>query len=87
MGIRQWEKSDLVPRKDDVFQERLYCIRWRRPDGTRVYRAPTAFDLMNEQQALALVTARLETWWAQGFLPSRRIEPGYNTDQPGRERG
>lgn len=27
-GLRLWENEDLVPRWDDVFQERLYCIRW-----------------------------------------------------------
>ncbi len=27
-GLRPWENADLVPRPDDVFQERLYCIRW-----------------------------------------------------------
>jgi adenine-specific DNA methylase len=30
-GLRQWENADLVPRPDDTFQERLYCIRWRLP--------------------------------------------------------
>ena len=30
-GLRQWENDDLVPRPDDVFQERLYCVRWRLP--------------------------------------------------------
>ena len=30
-GLRRWENDDLVPRPDDVFQERLYCIRWRLP--------------------------------------------------------
>ena len=30
-GLRQWENEDLVPRPDDVFQERLYCVRWRLP--------------------------------------------------------
>lgn len=27
-GLRLWTNDDLVPRPDDVFQERLYCIRW-----------------------------------------------------------
>ena len=27
-NLRMWENDDLVPRPDDVFQERLYCIRW-----------------------------------------------------------
>lgn len=30
-GLRLWEHDDLIPRRDDVFQERLYCIRWRLP--------------------------------------------------------
>ena len=29
--VRLWENGDLVPRPDDTFQERLYCIRWRLP--------------------------------------------------------
>lgn len=31
-GLRRWTNDDLVPRPDDVFQERLYCIRWRLPN-------------------------------------------------------
>jgi len=27
-GLRLWENDDFVPRPDDVFQERLYCVRW-----------------------------------------------------------
>ena len=30
-GLRPWESDDLVPRPGDVFQERLYCVRWRLP--------------------------------------------------------
>lgn len=30
-GLRRWENNDLIPRDTDVFQERLYCIRWRLP--------------------------------------------------------
>jgi len=30
-GLRLWENEDIVPRPDDVFQERLYCVRWRLP--------------------------------------------------------
>ncbi len=86
-GLRRWEKGDLTPRSGDVFQERLYCIRWRKPDGTRAYRAPTVFDRRNEAKVLELLKDRLELWWEQGFVPSKRIEPGYNTDQPIRERG
>ena len=31
-GLRLWKKDDVVPRPKDVFQERLYCIRWRLPN-------------------------------------------------------
>jgi len=27
-NLRMWKNEDVVPRPDDVFQERLYCIRW-----------------------------------------------------------
>jgi putative DNA methylase len=27
-GLRLWDASDIQPRKDDVFQERLFCVRW-----------------------------------------------------------
>ena len=30
-ALRQWENTDLVPRPEDIFQERLYCVRWRLP--------------------------------------------------------
>ena len=30
-GLRSWENEDLVPRPEDVFHERLYCVRWQLP--------------------------------------------------------
>ena len=30
-GLRLWKSDDLGPRPTDVFQERLYCVRWRLP--------------------------------------------------------
>src|SRR5205814_1859301 len=27
-GLRLWENDDVVPRPEDAFQERLYCVRW-----------------------------------------------------------
>jgi adenine-specific DNA methylase len=53
----------------------------------RHYRAPTAADLQRERQVLELLQQRFAEWQATGCIPSRRIEPGYNTDQPIRERG
>jgi len=94
-GLRLWENDDLVPRPDDVFQERLYCIRWvetvTKPDGTtatfRHYYAPDTHDLQREAKVLKLLRERFHTWQAKGYLPSRRIEPGDETTRLLRERG
>jgi len=94
-GLRMWEASDLVPRPDDVFQERLYCIRWVETwiddDGKehtrRHYRAPNKDDLDREQQALDLLRERFADWQAKGYIPRRQIVPGDKTDEPIRTRG
>jgi putative DNA methylase len=93
-GLRMWEKDDLVPRPDDVFQERLYCIRWVESwteNGTeqteRYYRAPDKRDIEREGLVLRLLMERFPEWQAKGFIPSRRIEPGDKTDEPIRTRG
>lgn len=86
-GLRLWENDDVVPRPEDVFQERLYCIRWVKPDGERYYAAPTVADIAREERVLTLLLERFQEWQQKGYIPSRRIEPGYNTDQPIRERG
>jgi len=94
-GLRLWENEDIVPRPDDVFQERLYCIRWVETyiddkgdvKTVRHYRAPDENDLKREQKVLSLLKERFSEWQKKGYIPSRKIEPGYNTDQPIRERG
>lgn len=94
-GLRLWENDDLVPRPDDMFQERLYCIRYihtwvdadGKPQQERYYIAPTEADLVREQRVLDLLRERFFDWQVQGFLPSRRIEPGDETTRLMRERG
>lgn len=87
-GLRRWENCDVVPRETDAFQERLFCIRWIDPQtGKWVYRAPDEADLAREERVLALLYERFDEWQAKGYIPSRLIEPGYNTNQPIRERG
>ena len=44
-GLRLWENSDLAPRPDDVFQERLYCVRWRMPRLDALLRAEQGEDV------------------------------------------
>ena len=86
-GLRRWTAEDLLPRAEDVFQERLYCIRWVDEKDTRRYVAPDAADLDREIKVLALLRERLADWQHRGLIPSKAIAAGYNTDQPMRERG
>lgn len=94
-GLRLWENDDLIPRPDDVFQERLYCIRWvenyvdekGKEQTNRYYRAPDTSDLERESKVLQLLTERFHYWQEEGYIPSRKIEPGDKTDEPIRTRG
>ncbi len=87
-GLRLWGNEDLVPRPDDALQERLYCIRWLDPEtGDKRYRTPTPADLKREAEVLRLLKERFQNWQAKGYIPCRKIQSGYNTDQPIRERG
>ena len=94
-GLRLWENDDIVPRPDDVFQERLYCIRWKETvEGTNGreqtcwhFRAPTPSDLAREEKVLALLDERFSDWQELGYVPSMKIEPGEETTRLFRERG
>lgn len=86
-GLRRWNNDDVVPRSGDVFQERLYCIRWINAKGERRYAAPDDADLAREAKVLELLREYFSDWQREGFIPSKAIESGYNTDQPIRERG
>lgn len=86
-GLRLWQNVDLVPRPDDVLQERLYCIRWAMPNGDRVYAAPDTEDLAREAKALQLIRERFTDWQAKGYIPSMQIPRGAETTRLFRERG
>lgn len=86
-GLRLWDNDDLVPRPEDTFRERLYCVRWVTPDGEREYRSVTSDDLAHENKVLELLRERFEEWQARGFIPSARIPNGTETERLARERG
>ncbi|GAV24834.1 DNA methylase [Carboxydothermus islandicus] len=93
-GLRRWEKDEFIPRPDDVFQERLYCIRYEREivDNGRVkkeryYTAPTLEDLKREEKVIKLLQERFKEWQEKGYLPSSRIEEGEKTIEVIRNRG
>jgi putative DNA methylase len=94
-GLRRWTNDDVVPRPGDVFQERLYCIRWvktviknGKPKEVRRYAAPEEADLARETKTLDLLRERFAGWQLEGFIPSKAIpEDGDKTEEPIRTRG
>lgn len=93
--LRPWEKEDVRPRPDDVFQERLYAIQWM--DGKDIkkgkanprtwFASVTSEDLAREEEVAEYVERHLAEWQREGFVPDMEIEPGNNNSQPIRERG
>jgi len=94
-GLRRWEADEFIPRPDDVFQERLYCIRYEKEyvdekgkvKTERYYTAPTDGDLEREREVVRLLAARFKEWREKGYIPSGIIEEGDETSRLMRERG
>ena len=87
-GLRRWSNDDVVPRPGDVFQERLYCIRWVNAKGERRYAAPDDADLAREAKVLELLRERFADWQREGFIPSKAMpKMATKTDEPIRTRG
>lgn len=94
-GLRRWEKNEFLPREGDVFQERLYCIRYVEEyfddNGNvktqRYYTAPSEEDLKREQKVVDLLSERFDKWQGEGYIPSSIIEEGEETTRLQRERG
>ena len=101
--LRGWSNDDVVPRDDDIFGERLYCVRWvdtwtesvaaaggKSSDkivSERHYLAPTLADLKRESRVVELLQEHFAEWQRRGYIPRRKIEPGAKTDEPIRTRG
>ncbi|MEZ0535774.1 anti-phage-associated DUF1156 domain-containing protein [Caldicellulosiruptoraceae bacterium PP1] len=86
-GLRKWEKNEFIPRENDIFQERLYCIRYQDDNGHRYYIAPTQKDLEREEKVIKLLSERFEDWQSKGYIPSSAIEEGEKTNELIRTRG
>ena len=92
--LRLWDKSDVVFREDDIFNERLYAILWAKdvPEGYagRVpsdFKTVTQADLQRENNVTRYVKAHIREWQEKGWVPDTRIEPGDETERLYRERG
>ncbi|MEY3879911.1 MAG: hypothetical protein RIQ94_706 [Pseudomonadota bacterium] len=91
--LRMWEKLDFIPRSDDIYQERLYCVQWMKKKFKvskkfdYQFRSVTADDLKREQKVIDFISAHLSDWQENGFIPDMVIEAGAKTDEPIRTRG
>lgn len=91
--LRRWEKHDFMPRPDDIFQERLYCIQWITAETLGKSRQETFFasvtpaDLERERKVEQIVRENLAAWQEAGLVPDMPIEPGEETTRLSRERG
>ena len=94
-GLRLWEKNEFEPRPNDIYQERLYAIRYEnittdekgKEKTTRYYREPTVDDLINEQKVHDIVSEHFTEWQEKGYIPSLAIESGAKTDEVMKTRG
>lgn len=92
-NLRRWERHDFVPRPDDIYQERLYCIQWITRDTLNAKRQETFFasvtdeDLEREKQVEQIVAENLAEWQEAGYVPDMMIEDGEKTSEPIRTRG
>ena len=79
--VRSLEKSEFMPRPDDIYQERLYAIHWMRPKKRGKtfdyeFRGITAEDLERERIVEMSISKHLGEWQAKGWVPDMRIEVG-----------
>ena len=94
-GLRKWESNEFIPRNNDVFQERLYAIKYEETyidekgnERTRKhYVTPSENDLKREQKVIELLSERFKDWQAKGYIPKGQIEEGEKTNEPIRTRG
>ena len=94
-GLRIWKKGEFIPRENDIFQERLYCIRYVKEyidekgnkKKERYYTSPTEEDLLREDKVIKLLEERFKDWQNKGYIPSAKIEDGHETTRLKRERG
>ncbi len=90
--LRPWEEEDIVPRPEDILQERLYCVQSIRETeeagrAESQFRAVTEADLERERRVTEYVRAHLADWEAAGLPPDMKIEAGQETNRLLRERG
>jgi hypothetical protein len=91
--LRQWEVSDVVPRPDDILQERLIAIQWMDKETLQSARPRSFFasvteaDRDRERKAIEFVESNLAHWQDAGLVPDMPIETGKENEGPIRTNG
>lgn len=91
-SLRKWKKTDFIYYPDDIYTERLYCIRYESRGNSeikskRYYTSPTEMDLMRELKVEEILKQKFNSWQEIGVIPSTSIEAGWNTNQLIYEKG
>ncbi|TDP12521.1 anti-phage-associated DUF1156 domain-containing protein [Halanaerobium congolense] len=85
--LRHWDKDEFINKNKDIYNERLYAIRYNKDNGTRYYSAPSKKDKINEEKIINLLHDRIIKWQKEGYIPKAKIKNGWNTNQLIYERG
>lgn len=91
--LRLWDNSDVVPRPDDILQERMIAIQWLDKDTLQSARPKsffasiTADDRARERRAIGFVEDNLAQWQVAGFIPDMIIQTGKENEGPIRTNG
>ncbi|MEQ8155731.1 MAG: anti-phage-associated DUF1156 domain-containing protein [Clostridiaceae bacterium] len=94
-SLRKWGKFDITSNEEDIFTERLYCIRYEEEyigksgkiEIIRHYVEPAKSDIDREEKVINILNQKLETWIEKGYIPDSKIERGWNTNQLTYEKG
>jgi len=85
--LRHWTKKDFINKETDIFNERLYAIRYINEKGERYYRTTKNKDIYNEKKIVEILNNSFDQWQEEGYIPDLKIKKGWNTNQLIYEKG
>lgn len=94
-ALRKWGKGDFSWKDNDIYSERLYCIRYvetlvnseGKEYTQKYFTEPTQQDIEREKMALGLLSERFDNWQKNGIIPDSKIEEGWKTNELVYEKG
>ncbi|WP_336990023.1 anti-phage-associated DUF1156 domain-containing protein [Bacillus infantis] len=94
-GLRKWDKHEFIPIENDIFQERLFCVRYVKEyidekgnkKTERYYITPSKVDIEREEKVIKLLSERFSDWQEKGYIPSTIVDEGEETSRLQKERG